>query len=170
MFFEPGMYGPKIIMNRNVVYVNLSYRLGPFGFLSTEDEILPGNLGLKDQTAALKWIKENIHLFGGNNSSITITGMSAGGASVHLHYLSPISKGLFHRGISQSGSALNPWVLQENAREKAVKLAELLGCPSANSAQIVSCLSKRSARQIVNAVKEFQVYLSLYSPNSLLCM
>lgn len=54
MFFEPGLFGPKIIMNQNVVYVNFSYRLGPFGFLSTEDEVVPGNFGFKDQIAALK--------------------------------------------------------------------------------------------------------------------
>lgn len=157
MFFEPGFFGPKIIINRNIVYVNFSYRLGPFGFLSTEDNILPGNFGFKDQIAALKWIKENIHYFGGDNCSITVTGFSAGGASVHLHYISPLSRNLFHRGISQSGSALNPWVLQENAKEKAVKLSEILGCPSKSSTQIFNCLLQRSGRQIVKAVKEFQV-------------
>lgn len=63
------------------------------GFLSTEDEVLPGNNGLKDQSAALKYIKENIASFGGNPDSITLAGLSAGGASVHYHFLSPMSKG-----------------------------------------------------------------------------
>lgn len=157
MYLEPGVSGPKMIMDRNVIYVNFNYRLGPLGFLSTEDEVLPGNLGLKDQVAALKWVKENIQYFGGNADSITLTGISAGGSSVQIHYLSPLSKGLFNRGISQSGSALSPWLLQENAREKAVKLAEILNCRSENSSAIVNCLLQRSGRQIVNTVKEFQV-------------
>lgn len=63
------------------------------GFLSTEDEVVPGNNGLKDQSLAMKWIKENIKYFGGNPDSITLTGLSAGAASVHYHYLSPWSKG-----------------------------------------------------------------------------
>lgn len=63
------------------------------GFLSTEDETVPGNMGLKDQAAALRWIKKNIAAFGGNPQSVTITGNSAGGASVHYHYISPQSRG-----------------------------------------------------------------------------
>lgn len=63
------------------------------GFLSTEDDVVPGNNGMKDQVMSLKWIQNNIRYFGGNSNSVTITGMSAGGASVHLHYFSPLSKG-----------------------------------------------------------------------------
>lgn len=63
------------------------------GFLSTEDDIVPGNMGLKDQVMALQWIQKNIAAFGGNAGSVTITGMSAGGASVHYHYLSARSVG-----------------------------------------------------------------------------
>lgn len=53
----------------------------------------PGNNGLKDQVQALKWIQKNIKYFGGNPDSVTLSGMSAGGASVHYHYLSPLSRG-----------------------------------------------------------------------------
>lgn len=62
--------------------------------MSTEDDVVPGNNGLKDQIAALKWINNNIKYFGGNHKSLTIAGNSAGGASVHLHYLIPESRGL----------------------------------------------------------------------------
>ncbi|CAH1119260.1 unnamed protein product [Phaedon cochleariae] len=130
MFSYGGSYGPQILLDRDVVYVNFNYRLGPLGFLSTEDDIVPGNNGVKDQILALKWIKDNIKYFGGNPDSITIHGMSAGGASVQLHYLSPKSKGLFSRGISQSGTALNPWVLVEKSLETAKILSSSLGCPT----------------------------------------
>lgn len=58
-----------------------------------EDTVLPGNYGLKDQTAALQWVKTNIEKFGGDPDSVTIFGESAGGASVHYHMMSPLSKG-----------------------------------------------------------------------------
>lgn len=70
---------------------------------------IPGNAGLKDQTMALHWVRENIHLFGGDNKNITLFGESAGGASVHWHMLSEFSKGLFDKAIIQSGSALAHW-------------------------------------------------------------
>lgn len=64
------------------------------GFLSTGDDVVPGNNGLKDQSAALKWVHRNIASFGGNPASVTIAGCSAGGASVQYHFLSPLSEGL----------------------------------------------------------------------------
>ena len=102
--------------------------------------------------------------FGGNPNSITIFGMSAGGASIHFHYLSPKSRGLFHRGISQSGTMLNPWVLVEKPLEKTQKLASTLGCSTKDTKQMIECLKRRPGRQIVAAVTEFQPWL--YNPFS----
>ncbi|KAJ8961983.1 hypothetical protein NQ314_005765 [Rhamnusium bicolor] len=95
------------------------FNYGAFqGFLSTEDDVVPGNNGLKDQIAAFKFVRDYIVYFGGNPNSVTITGNSAGGASVHFHYLIRRSIGLFHKGFSQSGTSLNPWVLMEEPLKK----------------------------------------------------
>lgn len=64
------------------------------GFLSTDDDVVPGNNGLKDQVLSLEWIQKNIRYFGGNPESVMLTGMSAGSVSVHLHYFSPLSRGI----------------------------------------------------------------------------
>jgi carboxylesterase type B len=65
------------------------------GFLSTGDSAAPGNFGLKDQVAALRWVHDNIEKFGGNPNSVTLFGESAGGSSVHYHMLSPLSRGKY---------------------------------------------------------------------------
>lgn len=124
---------------------------------------MPGNMGLKDQSMALRWIKDNINAFGGDPDSVTITGLSAGGASVHYHFLSSLSKGLFQKGFSASGTALCNWALVEKPLVKAKKLGEIVGCEG-DSKSLVDCLRRRSARQIVKAVKEFQPWL--YNPYS----
>ncbi|KAF5272311.1 hypothetical protein FQR65_LT04969 [Abscondita terminalis] len=164
MFGSGGNFGPLLLLDQNIVYVTLNYRLGPIGFLSTEDEVISGNYGLKDQSVALKWIKNNIKYFGGNSDSITLTGMSAGGASVHFHAMSSWSKGLFHRGVSQSGTALNPWVIVEESRKKSQMLAAHLDCPTESLIDMKKCLKEKSAYDIVSAVNVFQPFL--YNPIS----
>lgn len=126
--------------------------------MSTGDDILPGNNGLKDQALALKWIKENIESFGGNSNSITITGFSSGAASVHYHYFSPLSKNLFNRGMSFSGCALNSFALQFNPIKRAKALADALLCDTSDERTMVNCIKSRPSRLIINATAEMNNY------------
>ncbi|XP_058834509.1 juvenile hormone esterase-like [Topomyia yanbarensis] len=105
-----GEFGPDRLMDTGeVILVVIQYRLGAFGFLSTGDRVAPGNFGLKDQNAALRWVQRNIARFGGDPALVTLLGQSAGGASVQMHMMSPLSKGLFSRAVMMSGSALGFW-------------------------------------------------------------
>jgi len=145
------MHGPSPMMDTGeVVLVTMNYRLGALGFLSTGDEVVPGNNGLKDQVLALRWVQENIAQFGGDPHNVTIGGVSAGGGSVHLHVVSPMSKGLFHRAIAQSGTALCPWASEDPAvaRTKAFRLGETLGCKTSDSKELVEFLMKVPAQQL----------------------
>jgi carboxylesterase type B len=123
------LYNPDFLLQKNIILVTFNYRLGIFGFMSLEDESLgiPGNAGLKDQTFALKWIKRNIQNFGGDPNNITIFGESAGGASVHFHTISNLSKGLFNRAIPMSGTALcKTWTVGQR-RNFPARLARAVG-------------------------------------------
>lgn len=80
-------------LSKSIRIVNVYLNLLALGFLSTQDQNLPGNYGLKDQVLAMKWVKDNIKYFGGNPNSVTLTGFASGGGAVHLHYLSPLSTG-----------------------------------------------------------------------------
>lgn len=153
-------YGPDNLLEHDVVYIGANFRLGPLGFLSTGQEDAWGNFGLKDQNQVLRWIQENIAAFGGNPELVTIFGESAGGASVTYHMQSSLSEGLFHRGISQSGTNLAPWgaVAHKNvARSRAIKLGEMMSCPLENSnfKGMVDCLREVPAANITRAFYEF---------------
>jgi carboxylesterase type B len=164
MFGGGKFYGPEIIMkSQDMILVTINYRLGVLGFLSTEDEVIPGNFGLKDQVEALKWVQRNIGEFNGDPSQVTITGFSAGGASVQLHYLSPLTDGLFNNGISHSGNALNPWVMMENGKQKAHQVADYMNC-SSDHASLLACLREKPAENLVMLAKKFQPFM--YNPFS----
>jgi len=81
---------------------------------------------------------------------VTIFGESAGGMSVHFHVLSPLSKGLFHAAIAESGSALMPMFFQtEGMLSKAQRMATAVGCPTDNSEELVKCLRTRDVKSIL---------------------
>lgn len=104
------IYDSPDLARQGVVLVTINYRLGHFGFfchpaLTAESpEKTCGNYGLLDQIAALQWVRNNIERFGGDPGNVTIFGESAGAVSVSLHMVSPLSRGLFHRAIMQSGT------------------------------------------------------------------
>ncbi|XP_074067390.1 liver carboxylesterase 1-like [Macrotis lagotis] len=134
----------------NVVVVTIQYRLGIFGFFSTGDEHARGNWGYLDQVAALQWVQENIANFGGDPGSVTIFGESAGGVSVSALVLSPLTKNLFHRAISQSGVALLDCLYNSSFTAAAEKVATFAGCKTVTSASTVHCLRQKSEDQLLD--------------------
>ncbi|XP_047041092.1 juvenile hormone esterase-like [Helicoverpa zea] len=158
------MYGPQYLLDRDVILVTTNYRLGPLGFLSTQDQHCPGNNGLKDQQEALRFIQKTIESFGGDKNSVTIFGESAGGASVHYHMISDTSAGLFHKGISESGTALVPWAEAPpgEALRNAFRLAKFLECPQSPSEKMIECLRTKDSYDIINT--EFKFYEWDYEP------
>ncbi|VDO02475.1 unnamed protein product [Rodentolepis nana] len=105
----------------DVVVVSMNYRLGPFGFLYLKSHV-EGNMGLKDQQLALKWVKDNIVAFNGDPDRITVFGESAGAVSTSLQYLNPTSRTYFKRLILQSASPLNRWAIStaDDAHETGI--------------------------------------------------
>uniref|UniRef100_A0A170XJX6 Venom carboxylesterase-6-like protein n=1 Tax=Triatoma infestans TaxID=30076 RepID=A0A170XJX6_TRIIF len=141
------------LMDGNVILVNIHYRLGTLGFLSTEDRIIPGNFGLKDQSLGLHWVKENIKFFGGDDEKITMFGYSAGGASVQYHMISPLSKNILRGGISQSGVMNLFWSLSVpgKARLQAERVAEIVGCGGKKDEELLDCLQNTCPVKLIRA-------------------
>ena len=108
------LYWGDVLTRRGVIVVTINYRVGVFGFLAHPDLSresrfgTSGNYGLLDQIAALEWVKRNIGAFGGDAGRVTIWGQSAGAMAVTMLTTSPLSKGLMHRAIGQSGGFFTP--------------------------------------------------------------
>lgn len=148
------MYSPDYMMQKDVVLVTFQYRIGVFGFLSLDDPSLniPGNAQFRDHIFALKWIQRNVSRFGGDPNNVTLFGESWGGGSTSYHMLSPQSKGLFHKGILMSGTALNPLYSILPRREWAWKLCLQLGYNgSKNDLDMLEFLEAANEKELVLA-------------------
>lgn len=110
-----------------VVVVGINYRLGVPGFAVLEGA--PTNLGLRDQIAALAWVRDNVAAFGGNPDEVTVFGESAGGMSVATLMASPAARGLFGRAVIQSGGGTAVCTL-DDARRVSAEVAAHLGVPA----------------------------------------
>jgi para-nitrobenzyl esterase len=108
------LYKDGTLVQHGVLLVTVNYRLGVLGFFShpeltaKSEHHASGNWGLMDQIAALHWVHDNIAAFGGDPNNVTLFGQSAGAQDTSYLMASPLARGLIHRAIVQSGSAIDP--------------------------------------------------------------
>ena len=151
------VYDGEEMAKKGLVFITINYRVGTLGFLAHPEltaespNHASGNYGLLDQVAALQWVNKNVAAFGGDPGNVTIAGQSAGAFSVNYLVASPLTKGLFHRAIAESGGA----VLSTNqlARGSNLNAAEAAGVKFAESLGAASLAELRAkpANVILNA-------------------
>lgn len=159
-----GVFDGEALARQGVVVVTINYRLGPFGFLahpllSRESKNgVSGNYGLLDQIAALQWVQKNISAFGGDPNCVTIFGESAGAVSVCYLLVSPLSAGLFHRAIAESGGSSTPLrhLRQKRYGKESMEsvgdyIGEALGCN--READPMRALRKKTTEELLEAAK-----------------
>ena len=128
---QAGYDGTALAKRGDVVVVTLNHRLNVFGYLGLteiggEEFAGSGMAGMLDIELALKWVKNNAPAFGGDPNNVTIFGESGGGVKVSTLLAMPLSKGLFHKGIIQSGPGIRGVTLDKGT-ESAKMLMEKLG-------------------------------------------
>ncbi len=140
------IYDGRLLAERgDVVLVTFNYRLGTLGFLdlssfSTASRTFESNLGLRDQIAALEWVRDNIAAFGGDPDEVTVFGESSGGGSITTLMTVPRAEGLFHRAIAQSPPSTSVYGA-ERAASVAARFLEIRTCPATGSATSPPCRS-----------------------------
>ncbi len=146
--------GASLAEKGDVVVVTMNYRLGALGFLALAalsaegDPKVSGNYGILDQIAALKWVKRNAAAFGGDPGRVMLFGESAGAVDTCVHLASPLSAGLFHAALMESGGCGDPTLMQ--AEGEGTKVVQMAGCGT--NADPVACLRAIPALTLTKAV------------------
>ncbi|CAG9827647.1 unnamed protein product [Diabrotica balteata] len=158
------LYNPKFLIDYDIIIVTINYRLGVLGFLTTNDDNIPANLGLKDQLLALQWVHDNIIAFGGDPNQVTIGGESAGSISVGFHWLNKQARGLFTGIIQQSGSPLSSFLSKQGSREIAFEYGRQLNNSfnSSKSSDLLVTLQEASLSDILKLQKNVDVDSDLF--------
>jgi len=149
---EPRYEGASMA-RKGIVAITVNYRLSVFGFFAHPEltkespHHASGNYGLMDQSAALRWVKQNITAFGGDPKRVTIAGESAGSVSVSAQMASPLSRDLIAGAIGESGSLLGtlPAMPLEEAEKSGVKFAASVVADS------LAALRAKPAQEILDA-------------------
>ena len=144
------VYDGEELAKKGVVYVDIGYRVGIFGFLASSElsaeseDGVSGNYALLDQIAALQWIRENIATFGGDPENVTIAGQSAGSLNVNMLTVCPEAAGLFKNAVTMSYNVIDasfPDLATKEAEGDAIFDGRSLEEMRALSAEEVQALS-----------------------------
>jgi para-nitrobenzyl esterase len=160
---KPFYEGSQLSRAADIVLVTINYRIGVLGLLALEplvkesDDGSVGNYAIRDQIAALRWVRDNIAAFGGDPSNVTIFGESAGALSVCALVASPLTPGLFRRAIMESGGGcLSLPRLTDSGRRgelggyaRGAEIAAAAGCGDAED--VLRCLRAKDAATLVRA-------------------
>jgi para-nitrobenzyl esterase len=149
--FDP-LYDGRALISHGVILVVVEYRLGVFGFLAhpalsrESPHHASGNYGILDQVAALQWVRDNIAKFGGDPGNVTVFGQSAGAMDILALMATPLSAGLFHRAIAESGPLQRTTPGLAEAEQAGATATAALG------AQDLGFLRSVPARDLMNAL------------------
>lgn len=144
--------GASLARTQDVIVVSMNYRLSWLGFFSLDGlqadaEPVSGNQGFLDQVAALRWVRDNIAAFGGDAGNVTVFGESGGAVSACLLLASPLTDGLLHKAILQSGvCGIQPVRTREQARQQTQDFLQKVGC--ADAADPLRCARALSPQQV----------------------
>lgn len=151
--------GRHLAETGDVVLVSFNYRVGAMGFLdlssfSTPDVVFESNCGLRDQIAALEWVRDHIAAFGGDPGEVTVFGESSGAGSITTLMTCPAAAGLFHRAIAQSPPATSVYG-RERARSVASRFLELISIAPDDAGELIDTdlgLIIKAGDELVNEI------------------
>lgn len=153
---DDDLYGPDFIIENRAILVTLNYRVGIFGFMSFNTPEYSGNMALKDQQLAMKWIHENVERFSGDPKRVTLFGQSAGAVLAHFQVFSSESRKYFRNAIIMSGVTENMWAISDSNElfKFAHKIAREAGSPQETVDGLINFFKTAPAEKIINYLND----------------
>ncbi|VVC39595.1 Carboxylesterase type B, conserved site,Carboxylesterase, type B,Alpha/Beta hydrolase fold [Cinara cedri] len=149
-------YGPAHIVKNNIIVVTIQYRLGSLGWLTSHLKDLPGNVGLFDMRAAIKWVKEYISYFNGDPERIVLSGQGSGASAATLLTMSDFTKGMISGVFAMSGGPLSAFAVDHEPKKTFMNMTTLLGCDQNGPIEVIRCLQMLSIQKVISSDSKFQ--------------
>lgn len=129
------------LTSKGVIFVPIQYRLGSLGFLGDGTAEFSGNAALFDMAAAIRWVHEYIHFFGGDKKQIVVMGQGSGAqAATYLTTTQRQSREMVSGVVAMSGSAYTQNAVDETPAQSVNEVATINNCQKNNETEIVKCL------------------------------
>ncbi|MFD3731252.1 carboxylesterase/lipase family protein [Streptomyces sp. NPDC058632] len=161
-----SLFDARRLADRGLVVVTVNYRLGVFGGFGYPGLEGSGTFALKDQQAALDWVRRNAGAFGGDAGNVTVAGSSFGAAAISGHLTSPKARGLFHRAVLASGEGMMDmpagamgegvpaypyytWRTEREVRDAGVEMTSSLGCAGRGPERALRCLRALPVKKLL---------------------
>lgn len=145
------------MIQNKIVFVPIQYRLGTLGILGDGSKEFGGNVAMFDMHAALQFITEYISFFGGDKNRIKVMGHGSGASSAMFLSTSPMGRSSIDGVISMSGSSLNQYAYDENAKNSTEEIGSVHNCPYGNEIELVKCLRSKSIEEIIEKDSVLQI-------------
>ncbi|XP_050676415.1 juvenile hormone esterase-like [Leptidea sinapis] len=162
---SPIFYGPQYLISHGVIVVTVNYRLNAYGFLNLGIPEAPGNAGLKDIRAALRWVQENIGYFKGDPDNVTVFGQGSGGIAAIYLTMSESTKGLFHKIISESGAPFSPRSFDHEPLATASQVAKSLSLKTLDPKALLKLYSETPVAKVEEAIEKQMHAKSVFLPS-----
>jgi carboxylesterase type B len=133
-------YSPEIFAEEDVIVVTLNHRLSILGYLTTENDVIPANNGLRDYLLALQWVKDNIKQFGGDPNRVTLMGSKGGASLAQIMLYTKQATGLFNAVTMQGGTTFEAIYFPQTPKQYAFKLGEILDIKTDDSKTLLAGL------------------------------
>lgn len=138
------------------IVVTINYRVNIFSFPNARGLNGSTNFALQDQRKAVEWVAENIRNFGGDESSITLWGQSAGAGLTDMYLFPWAEDPIVRASVSSSGVAVGRTLNKDYSGSNFTFVAKAMGCDFEDASLELDCMRRVPMPRLENFIGQYQ--------------